>query len=497
MGLLEDRILRIIELRQEGADDSEIGSELGIEPSLVCKYEDSTKNAIREIVKRGYIGLEIIAEKIELSPIATGLFVSYHRIDIKKHASYKPREERIEEIKKLNAEGKSAKEIAKELKLKVGTVWLYARQEGIKFAFQRKSKQERIEEIRKLVENNQVQIEQGELYLEDIAEELGRSALYIYQRYRKDLKLPDFRNPHERISKPRKNLIRDELIHQGLTLEEISKREEEITGKRISRQRVSQYVIGTNQKENWERIKENKKIEEEKRQELLSIISGQIMSSAREKLNENEKWAYDKCEEYYAKKKFRKIGFYDRLFNVFYEYKKAENKNEKPSLEELGKRTGVIFTHVGRILKDVGLEPFFGAREKHNVPEGKKQAIERAVAIPMNSVDIAYFLKIPFWNVQQYFNRHSERKNKRPVLKPIPSVKNYRRASEIYQAIAPENEKGCDFTKEKTIEALGISSKTFDYAIEHRREFEGAIINCLRTLYPDKEITKPWRDFKS
>lgn len=138
MSLLEDRLLRIIELRKSGLEDDAIAAELGVDNSVVRNYEDSTRRIIEETTSKGVCELETIAQKAGLSPILTDMFMKHYDIEIPEKSNYVSardsytrerlleRRIRIDMIMELAEKGFNAKEIAEKTGLKVSSVRRYA-----------------------------------------------------------------------------------------------------------------------------------------------------------------------------------------------------------------------------------------------------------------------------------------------------------------------------------------------------------------------------------
>lgn len=78
MSLLEDRILRIIELKRSKKDDVEIAQELGVLPAMVFEYEESVKRAFKKAFDRGYSDNIRLAKLIDISPAAVDIIMAYY-----------------------------------------------------------------------------------------------------------------------------------------------------------------------------------------------------------------------------------------------------------------------------------------------------------------------------------------------------------------------------------------------------------------------------------
>lgn len=500
MSLLEDRILRIIELRQKGYGDNQIAEDLDIDEETVTLYERTTKKVIQDSITAKHRGLEEIAGNIGLSSITLGLFATHYDIQIseKKKELSRTRQKTLDEINQAIAEGaKSPTEVAKKIGKTPCTIRKYMGEEDVNLSdFKRtgqgKSKEERLTEI-------QEAIAEGAEYTDDIAEKLGISPYTVYYSYKDELSkrginLPPLRKKLYEYINPKRVLERDRLIAQGLTLKEIAEQDT------VSGERIRQYAVATEQDEIRKQAKEKRKEKEKERQEYLSRISTQILLAGRENSTEDEKWAYDIAMRYISKP-FGRKECYSKLLKLLEIKRRAEKKGTKLTLEEYQELTGIGFTRVGRIFSKLGLEPDYGVKDRHITPKWKKQAMERAIPVPLTSGCIAHLLKLPSHIVSLHFNRYSKRKNQRPKTKYSIAVfkdkkhLTYSKASQIYEATDSEPD-GCEFSDNETIELLNTSQEVIDYAREHRTEIEAPILEGLKTLYPNKDITRPYLNFK-
>ena len=128
-------------------------------------------------------------------------------------------------------------------------------------------------------------------------------------------------------------------------------------------------------------------------------------------LAREEPFAVQKTIKYIQSLRSAKRAKYrhELLITIFDRYERAMNNGEKLSLEQLGEGLGLLLPSIGKILKRAGLEPLYGARERHTTPYEKKEALKRSHAIDMSASDIAYFLEIPTYVVWQNFRRIGER----------------------------------------------------------------------------------------
>ena len=358
------------------------------------------------------------------------------------------------------------------------------------------NKQERKEKINQLIEN-------GVEYSEDIVEELDISTLTLIRFCEKEkIKLLPFKKSRYSYFNPKRDKKKDRLIKRGLTLEMIAEK----TG--VTRERVRQYIEGTCLYEDWQKSRKyfgTKHSREIKRKEMLGILASQIeqparsLSSqieeiARRKVPEEDKLAYEKTEEFFRVRKRRAYSF-DEIFYFFKDYFDAQRKNEKKSVEKFADKYGYWVANVSSFLKEVELSTLVRPNNKKRMktPKYKKQALERSIPVEITRKDIGYFLKLHSYIAYQFYYKGNK---KRPKFSnrifgsgPSKSILNYRTASQIYEAL------DLGFTKEETLELLDKNERVYDYATEHKKEISSHIVNCLKQIFPDKKISKPYLNF--
>lgn len=309
----------------------------------------------------------------------------------------------------------------------------------------------------------------------------------------------------------------DELIAQGATLEETGKS----TG--VTRARIGQYINATGQHEFWEEQQKKRKVEKSEqknalhqvRQELTSLL----VARAYQRCDEGG-WKYRrKALDYFygglkgKSERINKVGRavttpLEKLLTLFETYEMAERLEVKLSLEELEKRTGIIFDAISRILQSQGLEPMYGARERStNLSSELNQAIDRAYGLEFTSSDVAYFLKLDKnpWVVSQHFfetrKSGAEKRNSKKWLffaKHTPfgggrqkgDALFYRTASQIYELDDMAKVERINFPDEEVAKLLEIRSECVEYARKNRGWIGDDILRLLKALYPDSETNK-------
>src|SRR3989338_10495930 len=127
MSLLEDRILRIIELKKQGLDSKAIAEDLNLSIQSIETYYESTRTVISKLTNTEPIDL---ASVLGISPLAAEV-VSQHynrqngphnKLPIKSPGKYL---DNIEKIRILSEAGKTVDQIANELGLQTSTVYTY------------------------------------------------------------------------------------------------------------------------------------------------------------------------------------------------------------------------------------------------------------------------------------------------------------------------------------------------------------------------------------
>lgn len=290
---------------------------------------------------------------------------------------------------------------------------------------------------------------------------------------------------------------RDELFSKGIeqasTLAELGK------SIGVTREAARLYLHQTGLHETWKekrnQQKQERDLERRTAQQKLETeqeTKAQFLYLLKEHLHqkaEQEGWVTQKAVGSFYTKDRRTYKLED-IYAVFQKYEQAQKEGKKLSLEKLAEGTPFVFPRVGRILREVGVEPMHGARDRTITPQWKVSAINRAYkSIPMTAFDIAYFLDLPYHVVNQRFFAKGKRSNLPLFAKSFGDEKlTYRLASQIYEAA------DLGFNKTEVTELLETASKVVAYALTERKTVESKIINALQVLYPEEEIKKPYRN---
>jgi hypothetical protein len=299
-------------------------------------------------------------------------------------------------------------------------------------------------------------------------------------------------------------LLETRIEGMRYTLEELSqiaRRFEDRRRRGISRQRMERYLRATDQHETWKTIREQAKQEREELTETRKHLTATVFQLMLKKAEEDETEKGTAVRVYFSRKYHSKtprkdnkrpITFEELL--VFYKtYFDVRKQDKLLSLKELGVTIDRHPTTAKYLLSEAGLEALYGKKNRHTVPEYKKQAIKRAFSLPMTAVDIAYFLELGTHSVIELF--HST--GPRPVYSPIKIFEQdrethkfgnryltYRQASQIYELL--------DFGFTETDICNEYPEQFIEYSTEHRNEIEPLIIHALDTLYPEFRHRKPY-----
>jgi predicted transcriptional regulator len=407
-------------------------------------------------------------------------------------------QQNIERIKKLAQEGRTSLEIAEILDLEKDTVKEYARKERIELVDQNRriSRSKRKQSIEQEIEN-------GAEFVEQIAEHLGLNPKYIINfAYEENISLPRLKNPYSRYltSKiARRNPEIDRLIEKGLTLQKI--------GERISgyySEKVRQYLVRTRQHEVWKATKEEGKTIIKRLVSQIRGLGEQIANGVKHvginNATKKEKFAHEKTTELFLRKKIKndRIPF-DKLFSIFSDYYEFQEQGRRVSITWFAEKYELYPYDIGRIFKLSRLPTLVSTNRKKRVETSqyKKQCLERSVEIELSSTDLAYFLNLPCYVVQQYFYEHYYKGDKKRLsfrcyAKKFgdSSILAYRTTSHIYEAL------DSGFRKREIMQAYEILRMHYVYAIENRPEIEKHLIQLLRRIFPDKQINTPYLEFK-
>lgn len=165
----------------------------------------------------------------------------------------------------------------------------------------------------------------------------------------------------------------DTFIDQGLTLEEIGKLNN------CTRENIRQYINLSGQHDYFLQRREIKKeLEREKKKELnleaavtqnklhcklISILQDRLYQKVQE-----QSWAYKKAIEYHlSRKQINDICIsLPRLITLFETYEEAQKNNQRMSLDDFQKATGISRLTVINIFHKTHVEPMYKAKGHHS-----------------------------------------------------------------------------------------------------------------------------------
>ncbi len=290
---------------------------------------------------------------------------------------------------------------------------------------------------------------------------------------------------------------RDALIAEGLSCRRIA------LARGMTQAGAHKYIIKTGQQDFWKKrrqeVYDSIKNSLSERIDSLEVILSLIDSKATERAIQ-EGWPTQKALEYVNSRKHGSYYSFEDLVSLFSKYETAKNSGRKLSLDRLREGTGIrVNVDVAQILKSVGLEPMFGSLDRHPVSKEKKDAMKKSVQLKMHHADVSYFLGVPSYIVKnnlRLWGLNDGKKLENPcdiftVPKQFKRDLTYRLASEALEA----RDIGLD--KSQSCQLLDTSTELLDIVLENGDLLTNKIVNALRTLYPRREINKPYVDFRN
>ncbi len=224
--------------------------------------------------------------------------------------------------------------------------------------------------------------------------------------------------------------------------------------------------------------------------ELVTLIKQNTLKRAYA-----EGWATGKAYEYHLSRTEWKAGkgkiALSNLVTLFEEYQAAERADERKGIIGLGKKSSISSGQVSLILERVGLSPMYGTREHHDPTVEQKEAMARAIDLPLSATDIAYFVGVSEWVVRDRYeiqkpNRTQEFLFRAYKNKKGPFFITYRSASEIYAAA------DASFSKEDIAELIKKPIDLVDITLDRREEFTPKIISALQIIRNNQEVKTPY-----
>ena len=179
----------------------------------------------------------------------------------------------------------------------------------------------------------------------------------------------------------------------------------------------------------------------------------------------------------------------DSIAEFLQRYYNALIKGQRFNVLELGTGLDVNTTTLHNILTRSGVKPLNRSNNRKFIPEERKDIILRGANLPISYGDLAYYSKLPAYAVY-YFVKKKELqrpKIKSNIVMIDDRVLTYRLASQIYEALDLEL-----FNTGEVAELCNTSTEIVRYASKHKHQISKFIVISLRTLYPDKNIIKPY-----
>jgi hypothetical protein len=184
----------------------------------------------------------------------------------------------------------------------------------------------------------------------------------------------------------------------------------------------------------------------------------------------------------------------DQLLKFFDIVVDAIETGKKPSLQYLAEKAG-LRSHMQSkvILERVGLKPF---NESYGVTRLTEEDIEHVKnayeVINFSGPDIQHFLGKGKSCVKYHLLKIREEKGhkKRPykaIKQTYQGWLHARDASTVMEAL------DSGFTMEESLELVDLMPDPRDYLFENIAEIEQIIVEGLQKMYPDKNITKPYK----
>lgn len=557
MSFLEDKLVKIAEAKAMGLDEIAVAQSAGIDINTLKMYEQSIKSAVEEAKLKGINTVLPISESVGISTLALQLFCSSYNISLPSElglkSSYRPitGKDRIDELKRLVLE--EGVNYVSDLRERTG--WSYdtirkyagladlgvktkrkqdisshrtriireikgAVQKGINsFSGIHKKAGISIPAIEKYAPEAGVELIPKRKYssVNDILEKLRGASIdgvntvtdlssktgLAYETIKKYAPLLDIElKSGRRMARAnrKKYVQKDRLIRMGLSIGVIADK----LG--TTRENIRQYILRTGQYEKWSKsrvyYKNAKRIRREENRENSSELIGGLMGSVIErKLDEIPK---DERRPYELAVKTalnHRAYSYESLLSLFKAYFGAKDRGESISISGLERASGIFFIVVGRLLHEANLSTLIrpNMRIRKILSLEQETSIKNATKLPLSATDVAYFLKInsPF-SVSSRFKMmgHSVKLDKAKLgsvkldYHKIPFYLTYRKASEIYEAkdarfsiteIAELTDRNVDFVKD---------------VLSRREKYQPKIMRVLRMLYPDREIKKPYINWK-
>ncbi len=326
-------------------------------------------------------------------------------------------------------------------------------------------------------------IENGASSVKEIAELTGFHRNVIYNcSYKHGINLP--KRNYSSINK-RLSAIRKAITTGALSIDEIA-RQVGLSSKTVCEYSSKYNILLPQDSLNVKQQKLERQKEKQLERETKSQFLFKLKECLYKKVGE-EGWAMQKAVEALYARNRRTYKLQD-IYAIFQKYERAQREGKKLSLEELAEGTPFLFVDVGRLLREIGVEPMHGNLDKKATSQWKKQSIDKAYEkVSISTYDIAHFIDVNPQVVRKRFCKKGKRENIQTIKDWGKQKLTYRLASQIYETV------DLGFNQSETAELLDANPKVVEYALSERKGLEPTIINALQVLYPQETITKPYR----
>ena len=336
-------------------------------------------------------------------------------------------------------------------------------------------------------------IESGARTRREIADRTGLGYGYVTQAIREyGMDVEREPSPNQKLNKQ----LVDGLIKIGLGCTTIA-REVGVSNARIGIYRERWYHGEWRKKrEEYKNALNLKRENEEEKRRLIGEIEFSVLKNSLGNEGYSD-WVIQKTFEHRQKHPSTRAFPYDKLAKFFSVYEEAKKKGEKASLYALGERAEMHFVTVGHVLKEGGLNTLVNPMKKKReilTPE-QEDAIARAIGLRMPVSDLSYFIGAPNWIIQDRFNMMNRQDRIKSHIICMGRFScdtlSYAKASDIYLG------QDIGMSREEIERELGLKREIVDYALRNENIFRisGEIIDALKTIWPEREIKKPYKDW--
>jgi len=519
MSLLEDRLVRILELRKLGRNEEEIASALELSPEIIKDYENSVHEEIR---KYPYNTPALLGLNLGISPLVVGLYRGHlsklvgeaykeattGKAEEKighKEASEKLRKARIKRRQAITkkypdrvsalceailGEFSTRKEFEDHTGLNHWQIYYLAKNLGLELPDFKKLKiKDNVRKIQEALDYGFSMATEISLVTgidNQIIRRYNRTGLIELPEKRKSTKRKRFTYAYGKIAE-HKDLV-DRMIAEGSSQTGIARKIQEISREPISKEGIRQYIVESKQYKKWKKAYKEPTIAKAKnKQNLVNTLYSIALKKA-------EQEGYREAVKYYLARGGKATPI-KKLVRLVKAYKEAQKNGERLSYKKLAEASNLKYTNYAETyLKHMGLGSLFWTARYLTPLE--ENAIKRIHNLGLNAYDIAYFLdKKPstiFANLRRLGKIPKKRQPSRGMseLKHVKGyyILSYREASQIYGFTDEMNA-----VPEEIAQALGKPIEIVEAAINCRKKIEPKLTRAIQSLFPYETITRPYR----